>query len=509
LADRPELALWLIVGLAIAKLALHGVTSIVTPYEFHRDEFLYFAMGEHLSLFRMDFPPAIAMLAQSARGLLGDSLFAIRLVPAAFSTAIVVLAALVAREFGGGRGAQGLAAACVIANPLFLRSGVLFQPVVLDQFAWTLGFYALARLVRTDDLRWWAVLGAATGFGLLAKLTIGVFGAAAMAALLLTRRWVWIRDRGPWLALGVAALIGIPTVVGQIVLDFPAVSYLADLQHSQLTRVTAADFVVEQLVLGPSTFVAVAGLVFLLGAWELKPFRLLGWVIVVTCGLMLLLKAKGYYFGPVYPMACAAGAVGIVRVPYKRLGRLLYGAVMASVVGFAIVTLPLGLPILPPARMAAYAARIGGEAAVTTNVGAVEQLPQDYADMLGWHQLVRDVRDVYDVLPADDRERAVLLASNYGEAGAIDFYGPRYGLPRAVAFVGTYWHYGPGEKPGDVVIAIGFAGESVARRFDAVEAVATVGHPYGVEEQREQTIYLGRGPRQTLQELWPGWKGQN
>ncbi len=488
LPARPDLATGLILSLVAVKLGLHIVTSLVTPYEIHRDAFLYFAMGEHLSLFQMDFPPAIALLAELVRGLLGDSLFAIRLVPATFGTATVVLAVLIARELGGGRFAQGMAAVCVLANPLFLRSSVLFQPVVLDQFAWTLGFYALARLSRTDDVRWWIALGVATGFGLLAKFTIGVFGVAVVVALVLTRGFTWLRDRGPWLALALAVII---------------------VRQAHLLRVSAVDFITGQVTLGPTSLLAAAGVIFLLIGRVMRPFRSLGWAATFAFVLFLVLGAKDYYLAPVYPMAYAGGTVLLQQWSRPRLATAFRWAALALVVAFGIVTLPLGLPILSPPAMATYTARIAGESAVTTNVGAVERLPQDYADMLGWRDMVEAVSDVYHALPPNDRARAVLWASNYGEAGAIDFYGPRYDLPRAIAFVGTYWYYGPGDEPGDVTIAIGFTRESVARRFAVVDSAMTVGHAYAVEEQRDQTIFVARGPHRTFQELWPEWKGRN
>lgn len=506
---RPDIARGLIAAVAALGLGAHIVTSLVTPYEFHRDEFLYFAMGEHLSLFRMDFPPAIALLAQLVRSTLGDSLVAIRLVPALFGTGTLVLAALIARELGGGRFAQGLTGLCVLANPLFLRAGVLFQPVVLDQFAWTAGFYALARLVRSDEAKWWVTLGAAAGFGLLAKFTIGVFGAAVTVALFATRGGGWLRQRGPWLALGLALAVGSPSLVGQLALDVPLLSYLGDLRASQLARVTALGFVTGQIQLGPTTLIAAAGIAGLFLDRHLRAFRLLGWAAAATLVLLIVLKAKDYYLGPVYPMAYAAGGVALGRLARPRLAPALRWTAVGVVVAFGVLTLPLGLPILPPPTMAAYAARVGGEAAVRTNVGAVEQLPQDYADMLGWHDLVRAVAGVYAALPTTDQEQAVLLASNYGEAGALDFYGPRYGLPRAVVFVGTYWRYGPGDRSGDVTIAVGFNRESLARRFAVLDSVATVGHPYAVEEQRDQVIYVTRRPYRTFQDVWPELEGRN
>jgi hypothetical protein len=183
-------------------------------------------------------------------------------------------------------------------------------------------------------------------------------------------------------------------------------------------------------------------------------------------------------------MAYAGGTVLLQQWSRPRLATAFRWAALALVVAFGIITLPLGLPILSPPAMATYTARIAGESAVTTNV-------------------------VYHALPPNDRARAVLWASNYGEAGAIDFYGPRYDLPRAIAFVGTYWYYGPGDEPGDVTIAIGFTRESVARRFAVVDSAMTVGHAYAVEEQRDQTIFVARGPHRTFQELWPEWKGRN
>ncbi len=505
----PGVAWRVVAALAALKLGLHAVTSLVTPYEFHRDEFLYMAMGEHLSLFGMDFPPAIAILAASARALLGDSLFAIRLVPALAGTATLVLAALIARELGGKWFAQGLAGLCVLANPLFLRAGVLFQPVVLDQLAWTAGFYALARLAHTDERRWWIALGVAAGLGLLAKYTIAVFGAAVIVGLFVTRRTRWLRERGPWIALLLALAIGSPSLVGQMALDFPLLGYMGDLRAQQLARITALDFVSGQIELGPTTAVAAAGIAFLLVARAMRTYRLLGWTAAAAFLLLIALKAKAYYLGPVYPLAFAAGGVLLERLHWPRYAPALRWAAVGVVAAFGALTLPFGVPVLPPARMAAYAARVGGESAVTTNVGAVERLPQDYADMLGWHDLVRSVARVYGGLPPEDRERAVLWASNYGEAGAIDFYGRRYDLPRAIAFVGTYWHYGPGDRPGEVTIAVGFGRETMDRRFARWDSVATVGHPFGVEEQRDQVIYVGREPRATFQELWPGWKGRN
>ncbi len=507
---RGPLPIRLVLGLVGVKVAIHLVTNLFDHYEFHRDEFLYFAMGEHFHLWRMDIPPAIAALSVAVRSILGDSLLAIRLVPAFFGAATVLLTLLIVWELGGRRFAFWLAGICVLLNPLLLRAGNLFQPVALDQFAWMLGFVALTRLQREDHPKWWALLGIGAGFGLLTKLTIGVFGLGVIIGLFITRRLSWLVVRGPWIALTTAILIGLPTIVGQVALDFPVSGYMADLQENQLSRMTLGGFLVGQLeMLGPASLLALAGIVFLLIHRSMRQFRVLGWTLAATVLLFILFQAKPYYLGPTYPLFLAAGAVSIGQIAHRRLKSTVQWTTLILVLGYGAILLPIGLPILPPSSMEAYAARLAGDGAVRTNRGEVERLPQDFADMLGWEAQVDAIAEVFHNLPAVDRERAVILASNYGEAGAVDFYGPERGLPKAVSFVGTYWLYGPGEKPGDVVVSIGFTEEEIEGFFAEVEAVKRLGHPYAVAEERDLTIYVARRPHRTLQEIWPELRGIN
>jgi hypothetical protein len=183
-------------------------------------------------------------------------------------------------------------------------------------------------------------------------------------------------------------------------------------------------------------------------------------------------------------------------------------AAVVVVVAFGAVALPLGLPFLPPEPMARYASALGVSAAVATNQGVVLQLPQDYADMLGWEERVQAVAAVYHDLPADDRERAVIVADNYGQAGAVDLLGPRHGLPPAVFPVSSYWFFGPGEKPGEVIIKIGGDADGLAPFCGSVDLAARVDHPWSVPEERDLAIWICREPYRTLQEIWPEFRGR-
>jgi hypothetical protein len=499
----------LVGGLAAIKLGLHLVVNVVTPYGVHRDELLYLAMGQHLHLWRMDFPPAIAILSQASRAMLGDSIPAVRLVPALAGTAVLVLAALIARELGGGRWAQGLAALGVLANPLFLRSANLFQPVVLDQLTWTVALYALVRLCRHDAPRWWLLLGGALGVGLLTKFSAAFVGLGILLALLLTPRRRWLLSPWPWLAAALALAIGSPSIVGQVRLDFPVLAQMADLRSSQLERVTPLDFFGGQLRWGPATLLGIAGLTALLLDRRLAAYRAVAWTCVWTLVILMALHGKSYYAGPIYPALLGAGGVTLERVGGGRLGPLVRWGTAAALVVAMLVLLPIGLPILPPARMAGYARAIGATAALRTNTGELDRLPQDYADMLGWEEQARAVAEVYRSLPAADRGQVVLVAANYGEAGALDFYGSRYGLPPVVSPTGSYWFFGPGAKPGAVVVTIGAERADLVRLFASVEAARRISSPWSVAEERNLTIYVARGPRRTLQEVWPSFAGRN
>jgi 4-amino-4-deoxy-L-arabinose transferase-like glycosyltransferase len=495
--------------LAALKLALHLAVNLTTPYEFHRDELLYLAMGRHLRLWTMDFPPGIAVLARAAEAVSGDSLVGIRLVPALAGTTLVVLAALLARELGGGWRAQALAALCVIASPLFMRSANLFQPVVLDQLSWTFALLSLARLLGGAGPGSWLLLGLAVGLGLLVKFSVGVIGLAIVAAILMTRLRRALQTPWPWAALVIALALGSPSLVGQARLGFPVLGQLTDLGTTQLERVTPLDFLGGQLLWGPSTALALAGLAGLLAARRLEEFKALGIACVAAFTLLLALHGKPYYIGPVYPALFAAGAVQVEAMGETAAAEFVNWGAVTVLVAYGIVVSPLGLPFLQPERMADYVRALGATAALRTNTGELERLPQDYADMLGWKKQAAAVARIYQRLPAEHRADVVILAGNYGEAGALELYGPRYRLPPPVSPAGSFWFFGPGTRPGKVMLVLGVDPHDLAGRFQSVRLVGRVGDPWAVAEERNVPIVLAVGPRRTLQEVWPSLGGHH
>lgn len=497
-------------GLVALKLAMHVVAAIITPYEFHRDELLYFAMGTHLRLFHMDFPPLIALLSEAMRHTIGVSVFTYRLVPGLFGTALFALALLCVRWLGGGRMAITLTAIAMLSSPLLLRTASLFQPVVLDQLAWTAALYALLRLEQTDDLRWWLVLGLCGGLGLLAKFSITFIGVGVLAGLLLTPHRRALRARGPWLACVVALVVGSPSLIGQVTLGWPIFDQMAQLQRGQLDRVTWSEYLGTQaLFVGPAIVMAAMGAMALIRGTPAR-HRVVGIACVATFLLLGALHGKPYYVGPVYPVLFAAGAVWIESLARHRARAIVAWSLGLASAAFGIAVAPFGLPILPPAPMARYAAALGIQAATQTNRGTQLTLPQDYADMLGWREKADAVVRVVDSLTPEERQQVVVYGANYGQAGALDLYGRRLGLPPVVSLAGSFYLFGPGARRGDVVVFLGVRAEDLGRlKCRSLDEVARVANPWGVSEERDVPVLLCRSPEVTVQEIWrrnrPHW----
>ena len=483
--------------------AVHLAAAVATPYEFHRDEFLYFSMGTHLRLFHMDFPPMMALLSELARHTVGVSVFIYRVLPALAGVALFALSLATVRALGGGRSALVLTSIAMLTGPLFLRAASLFHPTVFDQLWWTAALYALVRLEQSGQPRWWWALGAAGGLGLLTKFSIAFIGLGVLAALLLTPRRREFLRRDPWIALAIVLVVGSPSIVGQVMLDFPVLQQMEALQARQLARVTWSEYLGSQpLMLGPAILLAVAGAVALVGRGALARYRSVGIACIVTFLLLGVLHGKPYYAGPLFPVLIAAGAVWVEQLARPRMRRSLTWGVGLVSLAFGIAISPMGLPVVPPAPMARYAAALGVGAATQTNTGGQLPLPQDYADMTGWREKVDAVAAVVASLTPVERERTVLFGRNYGQAGALDLYGRRLGLPPVVSLAGSFYTFGPGERATDVIVTLGFELDEISEHCGSVSLAARVVNPWGVEEERDVPIAICRTPTRTLKELW-------
>jgi hypothetical protein len=310
-----------------------------------------------------------------------------------------------------------------------------------------------------------------------------------------------------------ALLIGSPSWVGQIRLGLPVIGQMGDLRAAQLDRIGYGEFLLDLvLMLGPGAFLlAAAGAAGLVGLRGSTRWRVVGLCCVIAFLIVMGLRGKAYYIGPIFPTLFAAGAVLAARLiarvnaPAPRYAAAIGTLALVGLWGPAV--LPLSLPIYPPEETARFAAFTGRTP--TTNRGVAIELPQDFADMLGWEEKVDRVAEVYHALPPHDRNDAVIIATNYGQAGAIDFYGPHLGLHGAHAPVGSYWFWGPGDKPGRVIIKVGGSDADLQGYCNTITLAARIDEPWAVPEERNLAIWVCRDPPATLQEVWPRFRGQN
>lgn len=499
----------ILILLALLKLLVHLLTA--ENYGYFRDELYYIAAGEKLALGYVDFPPFVALVTAFVRATLGDSLFALHLLPALAGAAVVLLAGLMARELGGGRFAQGLAALAVLVAPNFIVFGTFVSMDAFDQLFQVSAAYVLLVILKRDEPRLWLLFGLLAGLGLLTKLTMLYFGLAVFVALLLTRTRRHLLTPWPWVGGAVAFLFLLPYLYWQITHRWPTLEFWSNYG----TKVDAAspfEFFVEQIItMQPPTLpLWLAGLLYYLFAREGRPYRTLGWVYIVLFVLFAVTNSKFYFLAPAYPMLFAAGAVVVERFVAGRSRGWIKPAYVAVLAVSGLVVAPLTvLPVLPVETLAKITGAAGGDAGVQVETREVGQLPQTFADRFGWENMVATVARAHDELPAEERERACILTGNYGEAGAVDFFGPKYGLPKAISGHNSYYIWGPGNCTGEVVISVGVPPETLRAVFGEVEQVEKVRCRYCMPDEDGLPVYVCRDPKLPFEEAWPRFVNYN
>jgi 4-amino-4-deoxy-L-arabinose transferase-like glycosyltransferase len=500
-AGKP-FVLW---SLACGVLLLHFLCN--SRYGYWVDELYFMACGEHLAWGYVDHPPLVALVAAGSRAFLGDSLFAIRFFPAVAHAATVLLTGLTARALGGGRFAQALAAIAVIVGPVYLLFGNLLTMNAFEPLLWIACAYVVVRIVKTGDPKPWLSVGVICGIGLLNKYTMLVFGFGLVVGLLLTPQRALLRSRWIWVGAVLALLIFSPHLVWEAANAFPSVELQRNAKLYQHTEVSPLEFLWGQILLvHPLTCpLWLAGFAFYLGSRRARQFRFLGCAALAIFALFLLVEAKTYYPAPLYPLLFAAGAVAVESFTEQRRRRWLRPASLGVLLAGGALLAPYVLPVLPLDQLATYL-RIMSVREVRPERRGVGLLPQIFADMFGWENFVAKVAKAYHGLSPEDRARCAILASDYSKAGAVDFFGPRHGLPRAISGHQNYYLWGSREYSGEVVLVLGFPTDALRHIFREVEVVDVVACEYCMPDNREIPIVVARGLKMSLRAFWPQLK---
>jgi hypothetical protein len=517
LPDRVRLSgvalggLSILAGLAVARVLLQALG--VHHYGFFRDELYYIACSHHLAWGYIDQPPLIALVAWAARHLLGDSLIGYRILPVLAGGATVFFSGLLARELGGGRLAQFLAAAVILFAPLSLAFNSFLSMNAFEPLFWLLVAWLAVRICKGESPRLWLLLGVLGGVGLENKHTMLVFLLAMVVGLgwsgqhRLGRPGLF-RSKGIWLAALVALVFFLPNLIWEALHGWPQIEVVRNAQQFKNVALSPLQFLAEQILfLQPLALpVWLGGLCWYLFAAEGRRFRFLGWAYLVVLGIFIVLHGKSYYAAPIYPVLAAAGGVAFERFTAAADWRWLRISYPAVLVLGGLATLPFGVPLLSVDAFIQYSNALPYARWVKTERDATAALPQIYADMFGWGNMAGSIARVYHNLPEAEQANCAILAGNYGEAGAIDFYGPKLGLPGAISGHNNYFLWGPRGYSGECVILFGERAELNKNFFGESVRVATISDPHAMPSERNVPVYLCHKPQAPLSVLWPRFR---
>jgi hypothetical protein len=505
----------LLVPFLIAGAYFLAHMATATRYGYFRDALYYLACTEHLAWGYVDQPPLFVFVAWFARHTLGTSLPALIFWPALAGASRIVLTAAFARELGAKKFAVALAAVLAATPAVWYAIDHQFGMNAFDPLFWTACAYAILRMIKTENPKWWIVFGAIAGLGLENKYAIGFFAACLLAGLLLTPQRKFLFS--PWLLAGgaLALLLFFPNLLWNIQHHWPFLELMHNIRASGRDVVLSPlGFLGQQLIMTTPLALpfTLFGIYFYFSAAG-KTFRVFGWTFLFTITLFLLAHGKDYYTAPVYPLVLAAGAVATERFLSSSVesetSRAPSLAAQLGVFAYLFVAvallLPVVLPVLPIESYLRYQDHLPFAVPKSEHNQDTATLPQHYSDEFGWQEMVAKVADVYHALPPDEQTKTAIFTTNYGEAAAIDFFGPRYGLPKAICTHQNYFLWGPREYTGEIVIRVGLKPEDAAEGYEEVKIAATLDNPYTMPHEKNP-ILLCRHRKANLQTDWPNMK---
>jgi hypothetical protein len=469
-----------VIAFAIVKLLFHITTN--GQYGFHRDELATLADARHLDWGFAAYPPLTPFLGRIELALFGESLRGFRFFAALAQCAAIVVAALIAKRLGGGTFAQCTAALAVAIGPVSLAASSLFQYVAFDFLWWVLIAYFLTRVL--DDPRWWVAIGITIGLGVETKYTIAFFVAGVVVAVLATPLRAQLRSKWLWIGVAVSIAIAAPNLLWQVHHDFISLDFLRAIHARDVRIGRTSHFLIEQLYVAANLVTVplwIAGFVWL---WRTR-FRMLAIAVTITFFIFLLAQGRSYYTAPLFAPLLAAGAVLVERTRLPlRVATIVLLVIGSGAAAFILPLAPIG------SHWFETAAKLNG----------------DLREEIGWPDLVYEVARIYNQLPPFEREHTGIFCGNYGEAGAIDLYGPRHGLPSAMSGTNSYWLRGYPTPAPTTVIVLGQSREDVAKSCAEVVLAGQVTNRFNVaneETERHREILLCRGLKMPWSEIWP------
>jgi Dolichyl-phosphate-mannose-protein mannosyltransferase len=493
--------------LSLFKFLFHFVVNLNGAYGFFRDEFYYIACSNHLAWGYVDQPPFSILMLKISRLVLGDSLLAIRFLPALLGALTVFISGKIAKELGGGIFAQSVAAICVIIAPINIALNSYYSMNSFDLFFWGLSFYVLVLIIKNGNKNLWYLLGVIIGLGLMNKISMLWFGGGLFVGLLLTSHRKLLKTKEPWIAFLIAGIIFIPYIIWQIQNDYPTLEFMRNALKDKYVLQSPIDFVKSLILMeNPITFpIWILGLYYLFFDKSIKEFRILAVIFIAVLAVLLLNpSSKAEYLSSAFPALFAGGGLFLEGL-FERKKLFWPKPAVVIILALSMWVAPLAAPVLAVQSYIKYAEFFGVKPS-TSEKKEIGELPQFFADMFGWKEMTAQIANVYDHLTPIEKQTCVIFCGNYGEAGAINFYGKKYDLAPAISGHNNYYLWGPVRKNISVVIVIGSNENSLNKVFGEVIPADTLHLKYSMPYENNQPVWICKQPKKTIQEIWPGTK---
>jgi 4-amino-4-deoxy-L-arabinose transferase-like glycosyltransferase len=488
-------------ALAAGVFVLH--LAVAWRYDFFRDELYFIVCGRHPALGYVDQPPLVPLLA-AATQLFGQSLFALRGLAAFAAAATVWVTCRIASLAGAGRFGVFLGGLAAGIAPMYLGLTSTFTTSTCGPLAWALVTYFVARVVIAGNAPSWKWAGVVAGIALEMKYDLPLFILPLLAALLATPARTAFRHRSFVVGCGLALLIALPSAVWQLSHGLPFLELVRAGASGKNVVLAPGHFLVNQLLVMNLLLAPLwlSGVVAPFVDRQFAPWRFASLAFVLVFALILMLRAKDYYLAPAYAPMFALGAAAVERWIASTVVRALW---VAGALGLSTIAAPMAMPILDPPVLVRYLHRLGLQAQ-PTETAEQSEIPQTFADQLGWRRFVESVARVVRALPPEDQGRTAILTSNYGEAAALDFYGSALGLPPALSGHNSYWLWGPRGYDGSVLLRVNSSLERYRRLCQTAEIVGRFGAPYVMPFENDAPIILCSGLKVPLPAMWEEFK---
>ncbi len=493
---------------SLLTLVLHLIS--IEGFGWFRDEFYYISCSDHLGFGYVDQPPLSIFLLKLIRLTLGDSLLALRLLPVLSAALFVFLTGMIARELGGKKFAIALASAAAAApvGNFFLFN--IYSMNFLDLIFWQACFLIIIRLIKTNDPKYWLIFGLVTGLGLQNKISVLFLCFGIAAGLLLSKERKYLKNKYLWLGVAAAGLLFLPYILWNMANGWPTLEFMHNATTYKNVPVSPLGFLWGQILYNnPSTFIIwLAGLWYFFFHKQGKTYRLFGWMYLAIYVLFTIQQAKDYYLAAAYPILFAGGAILFESWLQKKEWKWPKPVLIIFILVPALFMCPVTLPILPVENTVKFIQFLGLSQHTQEN-HEMGVLPQHFADMHGWEEMVEKVAGVYNTLSPEEKKECVIYATNYGITGAVNFFGRKYNLPPAFSGHNNHFFWPPKGHTANVLIIVGGSKEDHEDSFKEVIEMDRTNCTYCMPYENNKPIYLCRGIKRPIKEIWPTVKHFN